>query len=155
MSSHAQTRMLKELIIKSTPDNIYQVEEFIEEVRDELDFKDDVYGNVMVAITEAVNNSIIHGNKGDSSKNVKIQCSTSNPYRLMVAVEDEGDGFDPDTLPDPTAPENLANPGGRGVFLMRNLSDDISFTNDGKRVEMIFNIWWIWFSFFAKRSPTN
>ena len=140
MSSHAQTRMSKELIIKSTPDNIYQVEEFIEEVRDELEFKDDVYGNVMVAITEAVNNSIIHGNKGDSSKTVTIQCHAKNPYRLLVAVEDQGDGFNPDDLPDPTAPENLANPGGRGVFLMRNLADDISFAKDGRRVEMIFNI---------------
>ena len=140
MSSHAQTRMSKELIIKSTPDNIYQVEEFIEDVRDELEFKDDVYGNVMVAITEAVNNSIIHGNQGDSSKDVIIQCQTSNPYRLVVSVEDQGKGFNPDDLPDPTAPENLANPGGRGVFLMRNLADDISFANDGRRVEMIFNI---------------
>ncbi len=140
MSSHAQTRMLKELIIKSTPDNIYQVEEFIEDVRDALEFKDDVYGNVMVAITEAVNNSIVHGNQGDDTKNVVIQCQTKNPYRLMVAVEDEGSGFNPDDLPDPTAPENLANPGGRGVFLMRNLADEISFKNDGRRVEMIFNI---------------
>ena len=140
MSSHAQTRMSKELIIKSTPDNIYQVEEFIEDVRDELEFKDDVYGNVMVAITEAVNNSIIHGNKGDSSKDVIIQCQTSNPYRLVVSVEDQGSGFNPEDLPDPTAPENLANPGGRGVFLMRNLADEITFKNEGRRVEMTFNI---------------
>ena len=140
MSSHAQTRMSKELIIKSTPDNIYQVEEFIEDVRDELEFKDDVYGNVMVAITEAVNNSIIHGNQGDSSKDVIIQCQTSNPYRLVVSVEDQGKGFNPDDLPDPTAPENLANPGGRGVFLMRNLADEITFKNEGRRVEMTFNI---------------
>ncbi len=140
MSSQAQTRMLKELVIKSTPDNIYQVEEFIEEVRNSLEFKDDVYGNVMVAITEAVNNSIIHGNKGDSSKNVTILCHTQNPYRLLVAVEDEGDGFNPDDLPDPTAPENIEKAGGRGVFLMRTLSNEITFENEGRRVEMIFNI---------------
>lgn len=136
----AETRMRKELVIKSDPDNIYLVEEFIEEVRSELEFKDDVYGNVMIAITEAVNNSIVHGNDGDSTKSVTIQCEAKNPYRLIVAVEDEGKGFDPDALPDPTAPENLGNPGGRGVFLMRNLADGITFKNDGKRVEMSFNI---------------
>lgn len=136
----ASTQMFKELVIKSDPDNIFQVEEFIEGIRSHLNFKDDVYGNVMVAITEAVNNGIVHGNKGDKEKDVKIVCEAVNPYRLMVAVEDDGPGFDPDTLPDPTAPENLANPGGRGVFLMRHLSDEIQFTNEGRRVEMIFNI---------------
>ena len=136
----AQPRMLKELVIKSNPDNIYKVEEFIEDVRDSLDFKDDVYGNVMVAITEAVNNCILHGNKGDTSKNVTILCQAKNPYRLLISVEDEGPGFDPDKLPDPTAPENIENPGGRGVFLMRHLADEITFENEGRRVEMTFNI---------------
>lgn len=136
----APTEMLKELVIKSSPDNIYLVEEFIEDIRDHLDFKDDVYGNVMVAITEAVNNGIIHGNKGDIEKNVKISCEAKNPYRLLVKVEDEGSGFDPNSLADPTAPENLANPGGRGVFLMKHLSDEIDFTNEGRCVEMVFNI---------------
>lgn len=132
--------MLKELVIKSDPDNIYKVEEFIEDVRGSLDFKDDVYGNVMVAITEAVNNCIVHGNRGDVTKNVTILCESKNPYRLIVSVEDQGNGFDPDALPDPTAPENLENPGGRGVFLMRHLADEISFLNEGRKVEMVFNI---------------
>jgi serine/threonine-protein kinase RsbW len=94
----------------------------------------------MVAITEAVNNSIYHGNRGDFSKWVFIRCAALNPYRILIAVEDQGSGFDPDSLPDPTAPENLENPGGRGVFLMRHLSDEIKFHNEGRRVEMVFNI---------------
>lgn len=142
MSSNLQawTPLKKELVITSHSENVYQVEQFIEEVRSLLDFKDDVYGNVMIAITEAVNNSIVHGNKHDSTKRVFIRCETKNRYRLCVYVEDEGDGFDPDGLGDPTAPENLVNPGGRGVFLMRNLSDEINFLDEGRRVEMIFNI---------------
>lgn len=140
MSSQEQVQMLKELVIKSSPDNIYQVEEFVEEIRSLLKFKDDVFGNVMIAITEAVNNSIFHGNKEDLNKNVTIRFQTHNPYRLMVAVEDEGDGFDPEELPDPTAPENVVKVGGRGVFLMCNLSDEISFEDEGRRVELIFNI---------------
>lgn len=132
--------MVKDLEITSNPERIHEVEQFIEEIRDFLGFKDDVFGNVMVAITEAVNNSIFHGNKGDVTKKVRIRCASLNPYRIMVAVEDEGSGFNPEALPDPTAPENLENPGGRGVFLMRNLSDEIRFENSGRRVEMVFNI---------------
>jgi serine/threonine-protein kinase RsbW len=137
---HAQASMVKELVIGSNPDNLPKVEEFIEEIRDSLEFRDDVYGNVMVAVTEAVNNGIHHGNSGDPAKQVFIRCETLNPYRILVEIRDEGKGFDPDGLPDPTAPENLENPGGRGVFLMRNLSDDIDFEDGGRIVKMFFNI---------------
>lgn len=137
---YAEARMVKELEISSSPENIQKVERFIEQIRADWDFKDDVYGNVMVAITEAVNNSIYHGNKTDAGKSVWIRCQAINRFRIMVAVEDEGTGFDPNSLPDPTAPENLENPGGRGVFLMTHLSDEINFSDDGRKVEMIFNI---------------
>lgn len=132
--------MQKELEIASDPANILAVEKFIEEIRQELEFKDDVYGNVMVAITEAVNNSILHGNQSDISKKVFISVQTLNPYRLTVEVKDEGPGFDPNQLNDPTSPEFLENPGGRGVFLMRHLTDEIHFLEEGRIVQMIFNI---------------
>ncbi|MEY3443843.1 MAG: hypothetical protein RLZZ519_2124 [Bacteroidota bacterium] len=132
--------MVKELEITSNPERILEVEQFIEEIRDFLGFKDDVFGNVMIAVTEAVNNSIRHGNRGDDSKLVRIKCASLNPYRIMMAVEDEGNGFDPETLPDPTAPENMLRESGRGVFLMRQLSDEIHFQDSGRRVEMVFNI---------------
>jgi serine/threonine-protein kinase RsbW len=136
----AEAQMVKELKIDSHPERIHEVEQFIEEIRDSLGFRDDVFGNVMVAITEAVNNSIYHGNQGDHTKSVFIHCAALNPYRILIAVEDQGNGFDPNSLPDPTAPENLENLGGRGVFLMRHLSDEIRFQNEGRRVEMVFNI---------------
>lgn len=136
----AWTPLVRELEIQSHPDKITVVEGLLEEVRSVLEFKDDVYGNVMVAVTEAVNNGIHHGNKGDDSRSVFIRCETINPYRLCISVRDEGEGFDPDALDDPTAPENLEKPGGRGVFLMRNLADEIQFLDDGRKVEMTFNI---------------
>jgi serine/threonine-protein kinase RsbW len=136
----AVAQMVKELEITSNPERILEVEQFIEEIRDFLGFKDDVFGNVMIAVTEAVNNSIRHGNRGDDSKLVRIKCASLNPYRIMMAVEDEGNGFDPETLPDPTAPENMLRESGRGVFLMRQLSDEIHFQDSGRRVEMVFNI---------------
>ena len=132
--------MVKELEISSNPERIYEVELFIEEIRDHLGFKDDVFGNVMIAVTEAVNNSIRHGNMGNQDKLVRIHCASLNPYCIMMAVEDEGNGFDPEALPDPTAPENVLRESGRGVFLMRQLSDEIRFQNAGRRVEMVFNI---------------
>ncbi len=132
--------MKKELVIQSVPDRISEVEKFIESLRDELNFRDDAFGNVMVATTEAVNNSIIHGNKSDDKKNVHVSCEVAGKYRLKVTVRDSGKGFDPGRLADPTAPQNLEIPGGRGVFLMTHLSDEISFRDEGRVVEMVFNI---------------
>lgn len=132
--------MKKEIVIQSLPERITEVEHFIESLRDEFEFRDDAFGNVMVATTEAVNNSIIHGNESDGGKNVTVACETAGTYRLRVTVSDAGKGFDHSSLADPTAPENLENPGGRGVFLMTHLSDEIYFRDEGRVVEMVFNI---------------
>ena len=58
--------------------------------------------------------------------------------RLKIIVEDEGLGFDYNNLPDPTSPENLEKPGGRGIFLMKNLSDEVNFKDSGRLVELVF-----------------
>ena len=142
MSSRTDTSKLldRKLVLPSKSDIIHHVEELIDEIRTELDFREDVYGNVMVAVTEAVNNSVLHGNQGDSSKKVFVEVEMENQYRLVVRVRDEGPGFDPSQLADPTAPENIANIGGRGVFLMQHLSDELAFLDEGRVVEMVFNI---------------
>jgi len=141
MSSSTETRkVLKQRTLESKPEVIHTIESVVDDIRADLDFKEDVYGNVMVAVTEAVNNSVVHGNGGDESKKVFVDFEMENTYRLLVRVKDEGPGFDPSSLPDPTAPENLVNIGGRGVFLMQHLSDEMSFSKDGKQVEMVFNI---------------
>lgn len=142
MSSSANLRPMiyKQLALPSTVDSISTVEAVIEEIRQELKVKDDVYANIMVALTEAVNNSIIHGNNSDASKNVYVEFEIPNNYRLLIRVHDEGIGFTPEALPDPTAPNNIDKIGGRGVFLMEQLSDQIFFSDNGRQVEMIFNI---------------
>lgn len=141
MSSPDTEKLLqRQLVLSSSSDAIHEVESIIDEIRSEFDVKEDVYGNMMVAITEAVNNGIHHGNKGDQSMSVFVHFEMKNHFRLIVRVRDEGSGFDPASLLDPTAPENIENIGGRGVFLMQHLSDEIEFSDEGRQVEMTFNI---------------
>ncbi len=125
--------------IPSLIENIRVVESFIDNSKEKFNIEDDIYGNIMVAVTESVNNAIRHGNKFDKDKNVLLSLFVEDD-RLRFEVEDEGKGFDYNSLSDPTAPENIENPGGRGIFLMRNLSDEVEFSNDGRKVELTFFI---------------
>jgi serine/threonine-protein kinase RsbW len=130
----------KELVIESNLDNLNLVENFIDELSSELHIKEDVYGNIIIAVTEAVNNGMSHGNKMDPSKHVKIKSKLLNPYLLSISVEDEGKGFDPTKVKDPTAQENLFNENGRGVFVMTHLAEEIKFLGKGNIIEMTFNV---------------
>jgi serine/threonine-protein kinase RsbW len=125
--------------IPSLVENIRIVESFIENIKDKYSIDDDIYGNIMVAVTESVNNAITHGNNLDKSKNVTLTF-TPNNNDLTFTISDEGPGFNYQDLPDPTAPENILKPGGRGIFLMKNLSDEVNFLHEGKTVELIFYI---------------
>lgn len=123
----------------SVMENIRLVESFIDNAKEKFHISDDIYGNIMVAVTESVNNAIIHGNHSDINKTVWLSLLMEQS-RLKCVVEDEGQGFDYSNLPDPTSPENINKIGGRGVFLIKNLSDDVTFSNGGKKVEMTFSL---------------
>ncbi len=123
--------------LPSLPENIRIVESFIDNVKDKFNIDDDIYGNIMVAVTESVNNAIRHGNKLDKEKSVTLS-AIYDENLLKFIVEDEGPGFDYEHLEDPTAPENLDKLGGRGIFLMKHLSDEVSFKNGGRTVELTF-----------------
>ncbi|TGE14453.1 ATP-binding protein [Hymenobacter elongatus] len=123
--------------IPSLVENIRVVESFIDNSKDTFHIEDDIYGNIMVAVTEAVNNAIRHGNKFDKDRNVYLSLYVDKD-RVTFEVEDEGDGFDFTDLLDPTAPENLENPGGRGIFLIRHLADEVEFTKEGRNVQLTF-----------------
>lgn len=125
--------------IPSLSDNIRMIESFIDNAKEKFHLNDDIYGNIMIAVTEAVNNAIRHGNKGDSSKNVSLGLTLEEGL-IKFRIEDEGKGFDFHNLPDPTAPENLEKPGGRGIFLMKHLADEVDFLEQGKVVELSFYI---------------
>ena len=127
------------LKLSSNPKNVARIEPFVETVFEKYGLNPEIYGNILITLTEAVTNAIIHGNSKDESKYVKVQLLKKSD-RLAFSISDEGGGFDYDNLPDPTAPENILKIGGRGVFLMRQLSDDIVYTNDGRTVEIQFKI---------------
>ncbi len=123
--------------IPSMVDNIRIIESFIDNAKEIYKLDDDIYGNILIAVTESVNNAIKHGNHEDPSKNVSLSMFLEeNSVRFVV--EDEGEGFDPSHLPDPTAPESLEKAGGRGIYLMRHLSDEVYFRNKGCEVELVF-----------------
>lgn len=128
-----------QLKIASTPENIVMLESFIDQVKEAENVGDDVYGNIIISMTEAVNNAIIHGNECDPNKEVTISCRREG-NRVVFSVQDQGAGFDYNNLPDPTDPENLEKLTGRGVFLMNQLSDLLVFSNNGSTVEMQFKI---------------
>ena len=125
--------------IPSLSENIRMIESFIDNAKEKFKLDDDIYGNIMIAVTEAVNNAIKHGNHNKSDKNVSIALSLEEGL-IRFKVEDEGNGFDYSNLPDPTSPENIEKPGGRGIFLMKHLSDEVEFKENGKIVELSFYI---------------
>ena len=90
-----------------------------------------MYGNVLIAVTEAVNNAIIHGNKFSIDLPVSVDVLDTDES-FAFRITDAGTGFDFTNLPDPTAPENLEKENGRGIFLIRNLSDNLEFPENGK-----------------------
>ena len=125
--------------IPSLSDNIRIIESFIDNAKEKFQLNDDIYGNIMISVTESVNNAIKHGNQNITSKNVSISLLL-NESQLKFKIEDEGKGFDFHNLPDPTAPENIEKPGGRGIFLMKHLADEVIFSENGSVVELIFYI---------------
>lgn len=118
-------------------ENIRIVESFIENSREKFNIDDDIYGNILVAVSESVNNAIQHGNRLDKNKNVTLTLIPAES-ELKFMITDEGPGFDPDSVDDPTKPENLEKPNGRGLYLIRHLSDRVEFSDNGSTIEITF-----------------
>ena len=116
-----------------------QVEEFVEQVLEKYDVSKKLHIKIMICVKEAVTNSIVHGNKFDIQKMVRIKILRCHD-ELFIKIRDDGDGFDFHNLPDPTFKGNLRNESGRGLFLMKNLSDEIQFQENGKVVQLKINL---------------
>ena len=129
------------LEIESDPNNLITVEEFINYFSKDLGLDDDKLSALLLAVTEATTNAIIHGNKSDKNKLVKILAKVIDG-KLNVIVKDEGVGFQPESVPDPTDPENLLKDSGRGLYLMRVYMDDLRYniTPEGTETILILNV---------------
>lgn len=123
----------------SKADNIVIAEKLVDDVCKKFSVDEDYYGNILIAVTEAVNNAINHGNRQNPDKKVHLEF-IERADRLAFSVKDEGEGFDHEALPDPTDPENLEKISGRGVFLMKHLADEVEFSENGTKVEMKFKV---------------
>lgn len=130
--------MHKKIKIRSEIKNLRIVEKIVDDISAEMGIDSNYYGKIMVSTMEAVNNAIIHGNKSDINKEVEIEFEYKG-MDLKVSVEDEGNGFNYNEIPDPTLPENIEKLTGRGVFLMRKLADEVRFNEKGNKVTLIFN----------------
>ena len=125
--------------LASETKSLLVLEEWINKLCDLYQISVEQYGNVLIAITEAVNNAIIHGNKNIANKKTDIEYNIDS-QTITFTVFDEGTGFDFNDLPDPTSPENLEKPQGRGIFLMNHLADEVNFIENGNVVQLKFSI---------------
>ncbi len=124
----------------SKPESIYVLENFVQRVSEKLKIGSERYPDILISLTEAVNNAIFHGNQASDDKCVYVEYEVVDSNCLCFSIRDEGKGFDPASIPDPTCKENLEVLGGRGVFLMQELSDRICFEENGTNVKMYFNL---------------
>lgn len=128
------------LQLPSRLDSLTTVENFVDSLKEHYDIGEDVYGNMLTCLSEATINAIVHGNKEDENKKVYINLEVQQGKRLIFTIADEGQGYDYNHLPDPTAPENIENLTGRGVFIIKHLADQCIFNSKGNEIELHFKI---------------
>ena len=123
--------------IPSLIENIKIIESFIDNARENFEINDDIYGNIMISVTECISNAIIHGNQHYKNKLVHLELFMEDQL-LRFVISDEGPGFDYNELKDPTEPENIEKTGGRGIFLIKHLSDEVKFEEEGRKTILSF-----------------
>lgn len=129
----------KKLIISSSFENVQKVEPYLEDLQQQANFSDDDFARIMLALSEAATNAIVHGNKEDTRKDVVISSFLEDNV-LLISVKDEGEGFDPAELPNPLEEEHLLNEGGRGVYLIEQYADRVTYSEKGTRLNMEFEL---------------
>ena len=131
----------QQLVLESSLESIDIVENLISKVKMDHSISEESYNGIWIALNEAVTNAIKHGNKYDPSKKVSLTVEKKDNRYICFTVKDEGAGFDPANVPDPTCPECIEEPNGRGVFLINQLADTVKFTNNGTILEMCFDLY--------------
>ena len=126
------------LQLASKLESITELEKFIDNLKDELSIPEEIYANILTCMTEAVINSILHGNKENPGKKVYINVESEHGKKLIFSIKDEGDGFDYTSIPDPTLAENIELFSGRGIYIIQHLADQVVFNKSGNEIELTF-----------------
>lgn len=126
------------LVLNSDLQSISTIEKLIDNQSAIGAFNEDVHGKLLLSVVEAMNNAIVHGNNFDPNKKVTVHYVIED-NQVEYTISNEGEEFDPDSLPDPTAPENLEKESGRGIFVMRMMADEVEYSNGGRTVTLRFN----------------
>lgn len=125
------------LKLKSEFTEAEKIPGFVEMISDKSGLDESLTHRVMLALSEAVTNAIVHGNKENRNKKVSIKIKI-NTSKIVIDIQDEGEGFDPDDIPDPVDEKNLLVTGGRGLFLMEEFADEVEYRNKGRLVILKF-----------------
>lgn len=127
--------------ISSDPDNLPLLEEFIINVAKEINLSVEKLNNLTLSVSEAASNGILHGNKLDRNKKLKVKVEI-NSSKMTVSIKDEGNGFNPVIVPDPTRPENIFKESGRGIHIMKSFLDELkyNFTATGTETILVLSI---------------
>ena len=123
----------------SFPSQIHAISRFVDQLMSFITKsrnKDGSETDIEMALIEALENAVVHGNCEDPHKRVYVTCRCTAEGEVSITVQDEGQGFDSGTLPDPTAPENRLRTSGRGIYLMKTLMDEVCFEMGGAVVHM-------------------
>lgn len=124
----------KILVIESEISELKKVEDFLMEIFREYELSQQYFNKIYLCLSEAVLNSIKHGNKNIRRKKVSIEVECVDK-EVKVEVEDEGEGFDVNTIEDPTKSSNLRNESGRGIFIIRKMSNQLEYNEKGNRIQ--------------------
>lgn len=131
------TDLQMNISLTKNPESV--VENMVVNLCEQMNIGEDKFGNILLAVTEAVNNAIEHGNKNNPEKTVEVSYQTS-PEKVTFTVSDQGQGFDLKNVSDPTLPESKDPEAGRGIFVMKHLADKLELLDNGKKVMLSFNL---------------
>ena len=124
MADHTTSRV--SYTLDSSLASVNKVEQTAEEFAERAGFDEDTVPNIAMAVREAAVNAVLHGNAYDPEKHITASFEAT-PASLIIRISDQGSGLNPETLPDPLAPENILRGSGRGIFLIRAFMDEVNF----------------------------
>ncbi|MBN2728443.1 MAG: ATP-binding protein [Bacteroidales bacterium] len=125
-------RLIETVLLKTHQEEVHKIEQFAERIADEYNIGDTYFANILVSLSEAFNNALVHGNKYDGNKSIKLDFFMSNK-EMIFTMKDEGYGFDISIIKDET------HMVGRGLMMIRHASDGVEFSDGGRCIEMRFD----------------